>query len=299
MLQQTTVAACIPYFEKWMEAFPTVESLALADMKRVLVAWQGLGYYRRARNLHKAAQIINTQGWPPSLEGWKAMPGIGNYTAGAIASIALKLPTPTVDGNIKRVYARLTADQSSFSQLDKRAWKWAAKNLVSSRAGDWNQALMELGATLCRPLAPKCEACPLKSCCLAHRLGIVEQVPEKPVRKRAVELHLAAIVYWRVHHEELEIGLIQAEQSNWWEGMTIFPTQQLDQSLDQTEKPNAIGRVTHTVTHHKITFAVCLEQVHGKMSGVNFVRASALSELPMPSAHQKIWKLASKKLLDL
>jgi A/G-specific adenine glycosylase len=182
MLQQTRVETVIPYFEHWMRRFPTINSLALASQQDVLAAWEGLGYYGRARNLHRAAQLVqNTMGGklPADRQALQKLPGIGRYTSGAIASIAFGLDEPTLDGNIRRVLARLfNVEIPAQSPGGERVlWKLAADHLPISRAGDYNQALMDLGAVICLPRLPECLHCPLADFCQARQLGVQEQRP--------------------------------------------------------------------------------------------------------------------------
>lgn len=182
MLQQTRVETVAPYFERWMERFPTLRSLAEADQQEVLSAWEGLGYYSRARNLHKAAQLVVQEHGgrlPSGLRELQSLPGIGRYTAGAIASIAFGVDAPALDGNIRRVLARvfnLTLPARSPAG-ERKLWELAAAHLPPGRAGDYNQALMDLGALVCTPRAPKCQECPLNPLCEARALGVQEGRP--------------------------------------------------------------------------------------------------------------------------
>jgi A/G-specific adenine glycosylase len=182
MLQQTRVETVIPYFERWMGQFPSLSALAAAPEQAVLSAWEGLGYYSRARNLHKAAKIVVSQHesqLPRDPAQLRKLPGIGRYTAAAIASIAFGQDIATLDGNLKRVFARifdvaLPADSPAGEEI---LWDLAEKHLSAGRAGDYNQALMDLGATICLPKNPLCMLCPLNELCQARLLGIQEQRP--------------------------------------------------------------------------------------------------------------------------
>ena len=190
MLQQTRVEAVIPYFVRWMERFPGIVELAAASEQEVLSAWEGLGYYSRARNIHKAARILmeNYGGkLPRELTGLRKLPGIGRYSAGAIASMAFGLDVPTLDANIRRVFARFfdVAEPADSPSGKEKLWALAEKHLPKGRAGDYNQALMDLGATICLPKAPRCSRCPLKEECLARRLGIQDQ---RPILKPKAEI---------------------------------------------------------------------------------------------------------------
>ena len=182
MLQQTQVATVIPYFHRFLEAFPTLNSLANADEQAVLTLWQGLGYYRRARNLHACAQVIMAthQGMIPcDLNELLKLPGVGRYTAGAIASIAFNHPAPLVDGNVIRVLSRWFSikDHVDETPVKKQLWSFAESLVPASRPGDFNQAMMELGALVCSPRSPKCEACPIKTLCLACKENKADSYP--------------------------------------------------------------------------------------------------------------------------
>lgn len=182
MLQQTKVETVVPYFERFMAAFPTVEALAAAPLDAVLGLWSGLGYYSRARNLHKAAgQIVAAGGFPSSVEGWRALPGVGPYMAGAVVSIALGQDVATVDGNIARVLSRVHRESGTGVVL----WKLADSHLPVGRAGDHNQALMDLGALVCTPRSPSCERCPISAHCLAQQVGDIEHFPIPKTRKKS------------------------------------------------------------------------------------------------------------------
>jgi A/G-specific adenine glycosylase len=199
MLQQTRVEVVLPFYTRFLERFPTVRDLARAEVAEVLTLWSGLGYYRRARQLHAAARAIleKGEGFPATLEGLRSLPGVGEYTAAAVASIAFGVPAPVMDGNVERVLSRVLglAEDPRSSAARKRLLAEAAALLDPERPGDSNQALMELGATLCSPRSPKCLLCPLRSGCRAAREGDPERYPV-PRAKRAVERHrlLAAVV---------------------------------------------------------------------------------------------------------
>ncbi len=182
MLQQTRVETVIPYFERWMKLFPGIGDLAAATEQDVLAAWEGLGYYSRARNLYKAARILMEEyggKLPRDLAALRSLPGIGRYTVGAIASMAFGQDVPTLDANLRRVFARVfdVSEPADSPQGEEILWKLAEQNLPRGRAGDYNQALMDLGATLCLPKKPRCLLCPLNELCQARSLGIQEQRP--------------------------------------------------------------------------------------------------------------------------
>ena len=188
MLQQTRVAAVIPYFQRFMAAFPTAEALARADTEQLMKLWEGLGYYSRARNLQKAAQIVAQRGsFPDTYEEVMALPGIGDYTAGAILSIAFGQAVPAVDGNVLRVASRLTASEDNILDTKTRSRFRAlmAEVIPSDRPGAFNQALMDLGATVCLPSGePLCDACPARSFCAAYAQGRQKELPVRISKTR-------------------------------------------------------------------------------------------------------------------
>lgn len=198
MLQQTTVEAVRPRWSSFLDRFPDVEALALASEAEVLASWSGLGYYRRARLLHRAAREIVAAGGqlPSSRHQWRALPGIGDYTAGAIASIGLGKAEPAVDANIRRATLRWVCDEPDVAaQLKpKQIAELAAGDLCPERPGDWNQALMDLGATICTAERPDCERCPVARWCAAGRAGRAHEVPPPNVRATTTDVVLGALV---------------------------------------------------------------------------------------------------------
>ena len=195
MLQQTTVKTVMPYYAAFVAAFPDLPSLAGAAEEKVLALWSGLGYYHRARNLHRGARHVlerHRGRFPRTLEAALAVPGVGLYTASAVLSIAHGVPLPVVDGNVRRVLARLFALRGPEWRADAAFYNKADELLDRQAPGDWNQALMELGATVCLPRRPACPACPLRAHCAALALGIAEQLPEGRARRAPVAVTVAA-----------------------------------------------------------------------------------------------------------
>ena len=198
MLQQTQVATAQPYYERFVARFPTVRALARAPIDRVLAAWSGLGYYRRARHLHEAAGIVvreHAGAVPSEPRAFGALPGVGRYTVGAVLSIGFGVPLPVLDGNVARVLARIAAKPWSVRRPAdaKVLWEMAGALLDPRSPGDWNQALMELGATVCTPRAPRCNACPARRSCRAHAAGREEDYPPVPPRRASVRLARAVV----------------------------------------------------------------------------------------------------------
>ena len=198
MLQQTRVEVVLPYYGRFIERFPTVQHLAAASLEEVLALWSGLGYYRRARQLHAAARsvVAGGGGFPRTLEGLRALPGIGDYTAAAVASIAFGVAAPVLDGNVERVLSRWLAQGESpkGSQARRRLLAAAESLLDPLRPGDSNQALMELGATLCTPRNPKCLLCPISAGCRAAAQGNQEDYPAARVKRETEKRRLAVAV---------------------------------------------------------------------------------------------------------
>jgi len=199
MLQQTRVETATPYWRLFLERWPTVESLARATPAQVLKAWEGLGYYARARRLPEAARaVVARGGWPRTAAELARLPGVGRYTAGAIASIAFGEAAPVLDGNVRRVWARLFAVTSPpVGKALDRFWLWSARVAASGEPAVVNQALMELGATVCTPRAPACGACPLRRWCLAAGEGRPEAYPKRAPKKAVPQVRAAVGLLWK------------------------------------------------------------------------------------------------------
>lgn len=202
MLQQTQIAAVWPYYERWMARFPTVQALAEAVLDDVLKVWEGLGYYSRARHLHAAARLVVDEHdgrLPRSVTELLKLPGIGRYTAGAIASIAFGVAAPAVDGNVMRVLSRLFDIDRDVTQpaTQREFWELAAAALPAGRTGDFNEALMELGQQICTPQAPRCLICPLAALCLARQRGTQLERPVRPARRVTPHHDVVAAIIWR------------------------------------------------------------------------------------------------------
>jgi A/G-specific adenine glycosylase len=225
MLQQTQVGTVIPYFERFMAAFPDVRALAAADQDDVLHLWTGLGYYARARNLHKAAkQVVTDHGghFPDHVEGLMALPGIGRSTAGAIASISMDQRAPILDGNVKRVLTRFHAIEGWPGEraVEKQLWGLAERYTPQTRVADFTQAMMDLGATLCTRRRPDCPRCPLGGHCIARAEGEPERYPfSKPKKDKPVRETVMLILTDRDGHVLLE----QRPPSGIWGGLWSFP----------------------------------------------------------------------------
>ena len=229
MLQQTQVETVRPYYARWLAAFPTLAALAAAPQAAVLALWEGLGYYSRARNLHRAAQQVVAEhggALPRTVAGLRALPGIGRYTAGAIASMAFGVDAAVLDGNVKRVLARvfdLTVDVKSPAG-EKELWALAEGLVPPGQAGDYNQALMDLGATICLPRAPLCLLCPLREQCAAFAHGTQHVRPVLPARRKQPERHQAAGVI----RKGKQVLLVQRPAEGLLGGLWAFPAVDVD-----------------------------------------------------------------------
>jgi A/G-specific adenine glycosylase len=269
MLQQTRVETVIPYFERWMSRFPNLASLAQASQQDVLTAWEGLGYYSRARNLHKAAQIVVREmngELPRDPKALSRLPGVGRYTAGAIASLAFGLDAPVLDGNIRRVLARVfnLTEPARSPAGERRLWELAAEHLPPGRAGDYNQAMMDLGATICTPRAPNCLGCPVSRTCQAYALGVQEERPVA-LEKPAIPHH---IVTAAVIHNQAQVLIAQRPPQGLLGGLWEFPGGKLQPGEDlavclQREireelgagivVQDQLGVYRHAYTHFRVT----------------------------------------------
>ncbi len=289
MLQQTQVQTVIPFFERWILRFPTITALAAADEQQVLALWQGLGYYKRCRQLLSGARALTASSIPNSAKQWLKVPGVGRYTAAAIASIAFDEPVALVDGNVERVFARLTGCELESAALRRAAWNWAEEFLNHERPGDHNQALMELGARVCRPAAPLCGSCPLSEACVARATGRQAEIPAPRARPQTIQVDQSA---WIPVWQGL-FGVRQVPDGEWWHGMWEFPR---GSNCPFDTATLRIGSVRHTVTHHRIRLDVHLCRLPAKAGGLKWLSPQALEELPMPSAQRQALKLALKHL---
>jgi len=310
MLQQTQVATVVPYFERFIAAFPTLADLAAADEQAVLRLWQGLGYYRRARHLHAAARVCVARhggAVPSTLEALLDLPGVGRYTAGAIASIAFGQRTPVLDGNVARVLARLVALDQPIDQPTAREQLWSlAGALAPSRdPGDFNQALMELGATVCTPREPRCPACPVRKHCRALSADRVAKLPMTGKRKAPAAVTHRVLAIRRGRRFLFE----QRPEAGLWSAMWQLPT---DESPNGTppaawarqrfgliiNEPDLLETFTHQTTHRTIRFEVLAAQAAGGRLRPNTGRwrlLSRLDDLPLPNPQRRVVRLLQQR----
>ena len=309
MLQQTRVAAVIPYYERWMEVLPTVAHLAEVDEEQLMKLWQGLGYYSRARNLRRAAQVIMEEHggvFPGNREALLKLPGIGEYTAGAVASIAFDEGVPAVDGNVLRVAARVAnvAEDILDAKVKKQFQHWMETAVPENRPGEYNQALMDLGATVCLPNGqPLCEECPLCGICQAKELGIQTELPlrAKKAKRRVEEM----TVYLLVRGDE--VALRKRDENGLLAGLWEFPHVPGKLSESDAAAPLSDWGLTaknwektltarHIFTHVEWRMTGYVVAVAGENSGFVWVNREELEKFAVPSAFAKFLTEARNEL---
>lgn len=319
MLQQTRVESVLPYFKRFLGHFPDLASLASADLEEVLRLWEGLGYYSRARNLHKAAQELmkNHNGiLPDNARELQKLPGIGKYTAAAIASIAFGEPTAAVDGNIKRIYARLLALDEALGtpRFEKVINDYAQELIPQKRPGDYTQALMDLGSAICLPQNPNCKACPISSHCKAFEQGRQNQLPVIPAKTPVPHYEVcAAAMLWNG-----KVLLNQRETKGLLAGLWEFPggkRETTDQcledclvrevkiktgyKLERVSDQQKLGLFHHAYTHYKISvhawqIVLSYKPTQDPPANLRWVDLADLPNYPMG----KVARLIANKLLN-
>jgi A/G-specific adenine glycosylase len=303
MLQQTTVAAVAPYYARFLARWPTVGSLAAASLDDVLAAWAGLGYYARARNLHRAARVVALDmggRFPRDATELRALPGVGDYTAGAIAAIAFDAPEVAVDANAERVLARLFAVGESLPKSKPRLRELARSILPAKRAGDFAQALMDLGALVCAKV-PDCDRCPLARDCRGYALGIAQMLPRKaekrakPLRRGAAFVacdRKGAVLLERRPENGLLGGMVQPPMTAWGD---VFPTFEdaVRQAPFAAEWMKHVGVVRHSFTHFDLELEVYRAVVARKpAANGQWVPAEHIAGSALPTVMRKILKHA-------
>ncbi len=307
MLQQTRVETVIPYFEKWMQLFPDIQALARASEHDVLNAWEGLGYYSRARNLHRAAKLVVNQYQgeiPQDLNELRKLPGIGRYTLGAIASIAFRMNISALDGNIKRVYARIFDIEEPVDSTagEKLLWELADKYLPQGHAGDYNQALMDLGATICVPKNPRCLICPVMRLCKARLNGTQDQRPVMKPKKEVPHYVNAAGVMIEKRRVLLAQRPAQGLLASMWEfpngrvngdpvkGVAKALKMEYDLSVRVKRGQESLGIVQHGYSHFSVTVHVFPCELISRPKGTNlkWVALKELENYPMGRIDRQI-----------
>lgn len=317
MLQQTQVKTVLPYYHAFMEKFPDVHSLAQTDLQTLLKNWEGLGYYARARNLHKAAQIVSTEMHglvPEDYPTFRKLPGVGEYIAAAVLSIAFNHPRPVVDGNVKRVLARLFCLEKPVNQngIAETFQQHAERLLDRNRPGEFNQAMMELGATVCRPGNPTCAACPLTPFCLARKNNVVEKYPVRLETRPIPEYPIAVGVIYKNQQvlitRRKPVGLL----GGLWEfpGGKIQTPETAEQACLREIKEEVnleveiidyLTRVKHAYTHFKIVVEVfCCRFLGGEIrlteaDDYRWVSLDEIDAFPFPAANLKFIPLLKNR----
>lgn len=313
MLQQTQVKTVVPYFERFLKRLPTVEALARADLDTVYKLWEGLGYYTRAANLHRAAQVLVRDfggRFPQTADELIRLPGIGRYTAGAIASIAFNQPASIVDGNIIRILSRICLIRKDPKQaaVQHEIWRLAGELVCTRRPGDLNQSLMELGARVCKPLNPDCPNCPVRRSCLARREGVQNELP---VRGQARKLPHYTIAVGLVFRGD-KILFSRRKPGGLLGGLWEFPggkkekAESLKEAVarevrEETGVAVRVGRrlaiVRHTYSHFRITMhAFACEYLGGRARAIDcdevrWVELAAIDQYAFPAANRRILAL--------
>jgi A/G-specific adenine glycosylase len=288
LLQQTRVKQGTPYFVRFLAAYPTVEALADATLEEVLLLWQGLGYYRRAHFMHQTAKQVAQQGrWPKDMDALKRLPGVGAYTAAAIASIAFDIQKPVVDGNVIRVLSRAFGAPAPYDQPSGMRWiqSMASELLSSNRPGDYNQAIMDMGAVLCTPRKPKCEFCFWLDRCVARLQGRIAELPAKSRRKQVVRETLNySVLLCRGH-----VALFKRPEQGIWAGLYEFL---MVETLEETERDACISEnhpqkkrtIKHALSHRALTIhlTILAVPVRPTIAQAVWVRLEHLKQFPMP-----------------
>ena len=308
MLQQTRTDTVSGYYTRFMNRFPNIAALAQADEQEVLKYWEGLGYYSRARNLHKAAQIMQREyggRFPGTYEGIRALPGVGDYTAAAVASIAYRLPYPAIDGNLTRVLARVHGVREDVGRpsVKRLIHELGEREIDRERPGDWNQALMDLGATICVPGTPDCARCPLQAQCDAYAQGDADQLPIRAAARPPVPVDVGVglvIAEGRVLTIKRDAALLKGlwtfllcEGDSTPEGMA----RKLEALGMQANRIIPLGEARHVFTHriwNMQLYRVDLPAMHGRTAG-QWADAQTLTGLPLPTA----MKAARRAAMDI
>jgi A/G-specific adenine glycosylase len=287
MLQQTRVDVVRDYYQRWLRAFPTVRSLANAPYSRVLKLWEGLGYYSRARNLHHAAKLVvrNHRGkLPTDVDELMGLPGIGRYTAGAIASIAFNQRAALVDGNVARVFARVFGIEGDVTKpaTQKTLWEIAGKLLPQKEPGTFNQALMELGALICTPVNPRCDSCPMRLVCVARATGRQNELPNRGPRRTHLQIvHDTALVR-RGNRFLLQRRPAKGLLAGMWELPAL--------AGNGFRAGRQVLDLRHTITNKKIqlrVFECRLSSMHKPNGTIRWVSVEDLARLTLPAAQRR------------
>jgi A/G-specific adenine glycosylase len=291
MLQQTRVAAAVPYYERFLARFPDFSALAASPESDLLAHWAGLGYYYRARNLQKAARLMLASGeFPRSYPAIRSLPGVGEYTAAAVASIGFNLPHAVLDGNVFRVISRLMNDPTEISSATgKRHFAGIAGRLLNlHNPGEHNQAIMELGATVCLPRSPQCLVCPVSSLCAARDAGSQPNLPVKNKTFRTLEEHRT--VYWIEHQSQVLLWQREAG-SRLMPGFWELPE---TEQIGPAEALGKIGSFRHGITFHNYHFDVIHAAAPAAIGHCRWISLTELPNLPLSTVARKAYRIVLK-----
>jgi A/G-specific adenine glycosylase len=299
MLQQTRVDTAIPYYKRFLKTFPTIHDLAKASEHDVLKQWQGLGYYRRAKLIHKAAKEVSVRyngKLPATRSELQTLPGFGPYTSGAVASIAFNECAPAVDGNVKRVLSRIFATKESIEPI-------ALEAAQVDSPSDWTQSLMELGALMCTPKNPKCLICPVKQNCMAFETQTVEKYPAKIKKSAAKKIYART---WMIQNSKNQILIQQRPEVGRWSNMWEFPTEEFEKKSTELKSKSLsflkgpfenLGKFKHLLTHRTIHVEVIqttLCKTIKLSQHQKWVASDQLIEFPISKMQQKAFELLSR-----
>ncbi len=306
MLQQTQLKVVIPYWKKWMKVFPTLSCLAEADLENLLMIWQGLGYYSRAKRIHQSSKILvefvgknrdqDPDSWPNQIDKWMSLPGIGRSTAGSIISSAFDLPTPILDGNVKRILSRLLAIERKSIKDERKLWEFSSLLIARLSPRDFNQALMDLGSIICTPKKPSCSSCPLQNFCVACTKYDPEDFPKKEMTKiKPLQEIGIGLVFNQTGELLIDQRLESSSMGGMWEfpGGKKIPNESIEKTIER-ELKEELGIVVnvgekllsfeHAYTHKKLYFTVHI--------------CAWISGQPKPLASQKLLWVAPDRLFD-
>jgi A/G-specific adenine glycosylase len=291
MLQQTQVATVVPFFEHFLNRFPSLKSLAAASEEDVLAAWQGLGYYKRARSLLAAAKILRSNPIPETHEELARLPGVGRYTSRAIASIAFGQRTAVADANVVRALSRHAGRALTVPEAERVS----LERMAGDTPGEWNQALMELGATVCLPKQPRCGQCPLATSCEAKRTGDFDGPIRKAQTTRRCEEHVCVCP-----RDGERVGMRKIPPGEWWESMWEFPRVRLapgeavEAGLRRLGCPSAqkLGAIRHSVTNHSVTLHAYT--ANSALGGVEWFSLDEVEKLPLPSPQRRVARMLAE-----
>lgn len=330
MLQQTQVVTVIPYFNRFMEWFPTIEALANANEDKLLKAWEGLGYYSRVRNMqHAAREIVATFDgkMPNKIEDILSLKGIGPYTGGAIGSIAFSLPEPAIDGNVMRVYSRLfcLADDIALPKTRKVFDRYVRDTMSQSEPGDFNQALMDLGATICTPTKPSCETCPIQAYCEAKQTNTISKYPVKKKKEKVTPLYYVADILQNdtgafLLEKRPSDGLLadmwtfpmrEVTKKDYDRFSQIYDSQDISTGVvaeqlslydeaDNVKGKKLLGIVTHIFSHRKWHILVVQDEIKGlnstHLTNQEWVYLDEFPQYVFPKPQQKMVELLKKSM---